>query len=76
MSDQSFLHWPFFNEEHRELAARLDQWAGDHLPALTANEHDDLDGTCKAIVKALGEAGFASYVVAPSAGGPHTTSWT
>ena len=71
MSDQSFLDWPFFNEEHRELAARLDRWAADHLPALTANEHDDLDGTCKAIVKALGDAGFTTYAVPASAGGHH-----
>ena len=71
MSDQSFLDWPFFNEEHRELAARLDRWAADHLPALTANEHDDLDGTCEAIVKALGDAGFTTYAVPASAGGHH-----
>ena len=69
MSDQSFLDWPFFNTEHRELAARLDQWAADHLPGLTANEHNDLDGTCKDIVKALGEAGFTTYAVPASAGG-------
>jgi len=71
MSDQSFLGWPFFNAEHRELAARLDQWALDHLPGLTANEHDDLDGTCTAIVKALGDAGFTTYAVPASAGGHH-----
>ena len=71
MSDQSFLDWPFFNGEHRELAARLDQWAYDHLPTVTANEHHDLDSTCKAIVKALGEAGFTTYAVPASAGGHH-----
>ena len=71
MSDQSFLDWPFFNGEHRELAARLNQWAYDHLPTVTANEHHDLDSTCKAIVKALGEAGFTTYAVPASAGGHH-----
>ena len=71
MSDQSFLDWPFFNGEHRELAARLDQWAYVHLPTVTANEHHDLDSTCKAIVKALGEAGFTTYAVPASAGGHH-----
>ena len=71
MSDQSFLDWPFFNGEHRELAARLDQWAYDHLPTVPANEHHDLDSTCKAIVKALGEAGFTTYAVPASAGGHH-----
>ena len=71
MSDGSFLHWPFFNDEHRELAARLDDWANRHIPSLTAEEHHDLDGTCKAIVKALGDAGFTSYAVPASAGGQH-----
>ena len=71
MSDGSFLHWPFFNDEHRALAARLDEWAARYLPELTADEHHDLDGTCKAIVKALGEAGFATYAVPASAGGHH-----
>jgi acyl-CoA dehydrogenase len=71
MSDQSFLGWPFFNEEHRALAVRLDDWARHHLPALTADEHRDLDGTCKRIVKALGEAGFTTYAVPASAGGHH-----
>jgi acyl-CoA dehydrogenase len=71
MSDDSFLQWPFFNDEHRELAANLDDWASRHLPSLTANEHDDLDGTCKAIVKGLGDAGFTTYAVPASAGGHH-----
>ena len=71
MSDESFLQWPFFDDEHQALAARLDEWANRHLPTLTADEHHDLDGTCKAIVKALGEAGFATYAVPASAGGHH-----
>ena len=71
MSDGSFLQWPFFSDEHRELAARLDAWANRHIPSLTAEEHHDLDGTCKAIVKALGDSGFTSYAVPASAGGQH-----
>jgi len=71
MSDGSFLQWPFFNDEHRELAARLDDWASRHIHSLTAEEHHDLDGTCKAIVKALGDASFTSYAVPASAGGQH-----
>ena len=71
MSDGSFLQWPFFSDEHRELAARLDDWANRHIPSLAAEEHHDLDGTCKAIVKALGDAGFTSYAVPASAGGQH-----
>ena len=71
MSDSSFLQWPFFSDEHRELAEQLDDWANRHIPSLTAEEHHDLDGTCKAIVKALGDAGFTSYAVPASAGGQH-----
>ena len=71
MSDGSFLQWPFFSDEHREVAKRLDDWANRHIPSLTAEEHHDLDGTCKAIVKALGDAGFTSYAVPASAGGQH-----
>ena len=71
MSDGSFLQWPFFSDDHRELAERLDDWANRHIPSLTAEEHHDLDGTCKAIVKALGDAGFTSYAVPASAGGQH-----
>ena len=32
MSDGSFLQWPFFSDEHRELAARLDDWANRQIP--------------------------------------------
>ena len=71
MSDGSFLQWPFFSDDHRELAERLDDWANRHISSLTAEEHHDLDGTCKAIVKALGDAGFTSYAVPASAGGQH-----
>ena len=39
MSDGSFLQWPFFSDEHRELAARLDEWANRHIPSLTSEEH-------------------------------------
>ena len=69
MADNSFLQWPFLEDSHRTLAAELDRWAEDKLPDLVANEHDDLDGTCVGIVRALGEAGFTGYAVPASAGG-------
>lgn len=70
MSDQSYLSWPFFDAQHRSLAAAIDQWGAEHLGVLTSMEHDDLDGTCRAIVRALGEAGFCGYAV-PASGGGH-----
>lgn len=69
MSDQSFLNWPFFEDSHRQLARELDAWAAERMFSLTANEHEDLDGTCVGLVRALGESGFGAYAVPESAGG-------
>ncbi|WP_420406073.1 acyl-CoA dehydrogenase family protein [Nisaea sp.] len=54
MADTSFLSWPFFEEKHRELAERLENWCGENLPA----DHGDVDAACRGLVAALGEAGF------------------
>ncbi len=69
MSERSYLEWPFFEAQHRELEASLEAWAQAHMDTLSANEHHDLDGTCKALVKALGDAGFTGYAVPASGGG-------
>jgi len=71
VSDKSFLGWPFFEDHHRHLAETLDQWAQEHMAALTAHEHEDLDGTCVKLVRALGRAGFTGYAVPASGGGHH-----
>ncbi|MDG1065427.1 MAG: acyl-CoA dehydrogenase family protein [Luminiphilus sp.] len=71
MSDTSYLGWPFFEEHHRTLASTLDAWATEHMAELTAKEHEDLDGTCVALVRALGDAGFTGYAVPASGGGNH-----
>lgn len=52
MVDRSFLDWPFFEERHRRLAARLDIWAGDNLAGL---DHRDIDQTCRQLVRKLGD---------------------
>ena len=54
MADRSFLDWPFFEDRHREHAARLDAWCAEHLPVV----HADTDSACIALVQALGAAGF------------------
>ena len=69
MSDKSFLGWPFFEDHHRHLAETLDQWAQDYMEVLTEHEHEDLDGTCVKLVRALGSSGFAGYAVPASGGG-------
>ena len=69
MSEKTYLHWPFFEDQHRSLEIALDKWACEHMSTLTADEHNDLDGTCRKLVRALGEAGFAGYAVPASGGG-------
>ncbi|MCC5991610.1 MAG: acyl-CoA dehydrogenase family protein [Rhodobacteraceae bacterium] len=58
MSDQSFLHWPFFEDRHRALAAQAEDWARAHLGGL---DHGDADATCRDLVAALGQAGFLQH---------------
>ncbi|MGO3057843.1 MAG: acyl-CoA dehydrogenase family protein [Halomonas sp.] len=54
MSDQQFLEWPFFEDRHRDLSARLEAWCNKELP----REHADVDATCVQLVRDLGKAGF------------------
>ncbi len=73
MADRSFLDWPFFEDHHRRLAADLDQWAADHIPPLTETEaaHQDVDMTCRKLVKLLGRDGWLRYCVPKAFGGVH-----
>lgn len=57
MADTSFLHWPFFEDRHRELAAALDHWCESNLPA----DHSDVDAACKALVAKLGQDGWLEH---------------
>ncbi|MBE2276479.1 MAG: acyl-CoA dehydrogenase [Rhodobacteraceae bacterium] len=54
MPDTSFLGWPFFEERHRDHAARLDGWCHRHLPV----SHGDTDAACRGLVAALGRDGW------------------
>ncbi|UWQ59621.1 acyl-CoA dehydrogenase family protein [Leisingera caerulea] len=58
MADKSFLEWPFFEDRHRALAAELDNWAGANLGGI---DHSDTDTACRALVAALGEAGWTRH---------------
>ena len=68
MPDRSFLHWPFFDASHQELARDVDAWAGAEIPPLTEEEHD-VDATCRALVRKLGERGWLKYVIPAAHGG-------
>jgi len=69
MANDDFLAWPFFDDGHRALRTELQAWARDTLPAL-ALTHDDVDGDCRRLVAALGDAGLLTTAVPGSAGGP------
>ena len=65
-TDSSYLDWPFFEPQHRELTRALDAWALEHIH----DEHDnDVDAACRALVRALGEAGWLRYAVGGTAWG-------
>jgi acyl-CoA dehydrogenase len=58
MADKTFLSWPFFEDHHRDLAAKLDAWAKDNLSKI---DHSDTDAACRAIVTALGKGGWLAH---------------
>jgi acyl-CoA dehydrogenase len=66
MSLAETLSWPFFNDGHRDFAARLNRWAAENLHKLP---HDDVDEACRARVVMLGEAGFLTPTVPAEYGG-------
>lgn len=65
MHTNDALEWPFFTPAHKELVSRLEIWATQHLA-----ETADVDGEpalhtqCRALSKALGEAGWTRHCVA------------
>lgn len=68
MADKTFLAWPFFEDRHRALAEAVDSWA---VRALALIDHADTDLACRALVAALGEAGFLTHsAVDPSGEAP------
>ncbi len=67
MRDTSFLDWPFFEERHRAFRAALASWADTAVLPLVA--HHDVDASCRALVAALGAAGFLKAAVPAEYGG-------
>ncbi|SMC47432.1 acyl-CoA dehydrogenase family protein [Rhizobium sp. RU36D] len=60
------LAWPFFDAGHAEFAKRLDAFAAS--AAMTSVDHHDVDGACRKLVKALGEAGLLTAAVSLEGG--------
>ena len=57
MADETYLHWPFFEERHRQLAAELRSWCKANLPV----DHADVDAACKSLVVKLGRDGWLQH---------------
>lgn len=56
-----WLNWPFLEDRHRDLHARLVDWCAANI-----GEHhsDDVEAECRSLVAALGRAGFLKLCVA------------
>ncbi|MEM6833114.1 MAG: acyl-CoA dehydrogenase family protein [Pseudomonadota bacterium] len=68
MLDTTFLDWPFFDQSHRDLALRLDDWCQRHIVPLGHSE-DDVDGQCRYLLALLAEGGWLRYAVPKAYGG-------
>jgi acyl-CoA dehydrogenase len=69
MADHSYLHWPFFDDEHRSLARDLDDWATENVLTVPEAHEETVDETCRELVRRLAAAGWLDYVVAGEQGG-------
>ena len=70
MADQSFLDWPFFDQQHKALRQSLDLWAKDSIAALS--DHHNVDVSCRQLVAALGRDGWLKPVAPAAYGGQGT----
>lgn len=61
------LDWPFFDAPHRALAREASAWCDSELDAVYPIEGED--GRCRALVAALGSAGFLQHSVVTKEGG-------
>ncbi|GMO93057.1 acyl-CoA dehydrogenase family protein [Bradyrhizobium sp. TM239] len=59
---RDWIEWPFFDQRHRALGDELDRFVNSG--AIAAIDHTDVDGACRKIVRALGEAGLLDCAVA------------
>src|SRR3546814_629412 len=69
MADRSFLDWPFFDEGHRRLAEHLEGWCKAELR--DGHDEEDVDRTCRDLVRRLGTGGWLRYAVPKAYGGVH-----
>ena len=72
MPDKSFLDWPFFEQRHRDLVARLEPWIEREI-APHEHEEGDVDALSVRFVRALGRDGWLNLVVPAPFGGEADT---
>ena len=66
MADTAYLDWPFFEPRHAALARELDGWAAANVADMHGS---DVDAECRALVRALGAAGWLKHAIAGRAHG-------
>ena len=64
------LDWPFFGPEHRDYVQQFDRFAASG--ALPAQDHHDVDASCRTLAAALGQAGLLDACVATADGDAST----
>ncbi|MBX9747409.1 MAG: acyl-CoA dehydrogenase family protein [Hyphomonadaceae bacterium] len=62
MADKSYLHWPFFEPRHRDLAASLDAWLNE-TPFPHHITEDKVEAACAEFLAELVEGGFVKHAV-------------
>jgi len=69
--DSATLGWPFFTDSHRELAAKLHEWAKREITEGVAGTDGerDVDAACRSAVRKLGAGGWLRYTVPAAYGG-------
>jgi acyl-CoA dehydrogenase len=72
MADTTYLGWPFFDDAHRDLAARIRAWAEREIAPDSEHEPDDIagvDALSRRLVARLAEGGWLRYTVPAPYGG-------
>jgi acyl-CoA dehydrogenase len=76
MDTDTFLEWPFFTANHRELSLRLNAWSAQRLAHRAAPEdRESVDDACRALVRDLGRAGWTRYSVPEEATGGQSANF-
>lgn len=63
MVDEMMLKWPFFDDSHRDLHARVHEWASRELHSLISHDERQIDADCIKVVSAMGESGLLENAV-------------